>query len=386
MNLRTIPLIKRVFVTLFLAIFSAMVGIGIIIPFLPLYAQTLGASGIWLGIIFSGFSISRSIFMPVIGRLSDKRGRKVFICVGLFGYALISFGFIHVDTSFQLAAIRFLQGFFAAMIIPIAMAYIGEISPENKEGTFMGIFHVSLFAGFGVGPFMGGAIKDYFGMDAAFYAMGGLSFAAFVMVLLFLPELDLYKKSWGNPRLSYRVILGNNVMRGITAFRLVNAMGRGMVATFLPVFAHQYLQLSGSEIGLLVSANILLTSLLQAPFGRLADRMNRLKLVIGGCFMASLAIALIPYCSNFAELLVLNMAMGFAGAMSLPAATAMTVKEGRELGMGSVMGVFNMAMSVGLATGPLLGGLLLDSLGIHSIFLFGGIAGFTAIGLLVRFT
>ncbi|MFH1624094.1 MAG: MFS transporter, partial [Pseudomonadota bacterium] len=340
---------------------------------------------IWLGIIFSGFSISRSLFMPLIGKLSDKKGRKLFICIGLFGYALISIAYIHADKAYELAIIRFLQGFFAAMIIPLAMAYIGEISPVKKEGTYMGMFNVSLFAGFGVGPFMGGALKDHFGMGTAFYAMGGLSLIAFAMILVFLPELDLYKKGWGNPRASYKLMLGNNIVRGITAFRLVDSMGRGMVATFLPIFAHQYLGLTGSEIGLLISSNILLTSLMQAPFGKLADKVSRWKLVVIGGSIVSLAISLTPYASDFTELLVINMAMGFASALSLPATTALAVEEGRHLGMGSIMGIFNMAMSVGLGSGPLLGGLIMDCLGVRFIFLFGGIIGFVAIGLFVSF-
>ncbi|MEW6616204.1 MAG: MFS transporter [Thermodesulfobacteriota bacterium] len=378
-------MVKRVFITLFLAVFSAMIGIGIIVPLFPLYAQNLGATGIWLGIIFSGFAISRSIFVPLITRLSDKKGRKIFICIGLFGYALVSIIYIYAGNVYELAIFRFLQGFFGAMIVPIAMAYIGEISPVNKEGTFIGAFNISLFAGFGVGPFMGGALKDHFGMNAAFYAMGGLSFIAFVLVLLFLPELHLYKKQWGNPRMSYWTMLNNNIVKGITAFRLINSMGRGMVATFLPVFAHQYLRLSGSEIGLLISANILLTSFLQAPFGKLADRVSRKKLVIVGGFIASLAILLIPYTSDFTHLLVLNMAMGVAGAISLPATTALAIEEGRNMGMGAIMGVFDMSMSLGVAGGPLLGGILMDFLGIDFIFLFGGFAGFVSIGLFVWF-
>ena len=68
---------RRVFVILFFSIFSSMLGIGIIAPLLPIYAESFGASGLWIGIIFSGFSISRSIFMPIVGRWSDKRGRKI---------------------------------------------------------------------------------------------------------------------------------------------------------------------------------------------------------------------------------------------------------------------------------------------------------------------
>jgi len=72
-------MIKKVSPILALSVFSSMLGIGIIAPLLPLYAENMGATGIWVGIIFAGFSISRVIFLPVIGRLSDRSGRKLFI-------------------------------------------------------------------------------------------------------------------------------------------------------------------------------------------------------------------------------------------------------------------------------------------------------------------
>ena len=117
-----------------------MLGIGIIIPLLPVYAESLGALGLWIGVIFSGFSISRSIFMPIVGRWSDKRGRKIFIAIGLLIYAIISLGYILSDSMAELVMVRSIQGLSAVMIISIAFAYIGEISPKDREGGYMGIF------------------------------------------------------------------------------------------------------------------------------------------------------------------------------------------------------------------------------------------------------
>ena len=68
-------MIRKVFPVLALSIFSSMLGVGIISPLLPLYAENLGATGIWLGVIFSSFSITRAVFMPFIGKLSDRWGR-----------------------------------------------------------------------------------------------------------------------------------------------------------------------------------------------------------------------------------------------------------------------------------------------------------------------
>ena len=139
-------MIKKIFPILALCVFSSMLGVGIIAPLLPLYAESMGATGIWLGIIFAGFSISRAILMPIIGRLSDRSGRKLFICTGLFIYAVISLGYIWADTISQLTLVRLVHGAAAGMIMPIAQAYVGDISPEGEEGKWMGFFYTAFFA------------------------------------------------------------------------------------------------------------------------------------------------------------------------------------------------------------------------------------------------
>ena len=85
-------MIIKTFIILALCMFSATLGIGIVSPLLPLYARDLGATGIWLGIIVAAYSLSNSIAVPIVGRLSDQKGRKAFITFGLLAYAIISLG------------------------------------------------------------------------------------------------------------------------------------------------------------------------------------------------------------------------------------------------------------------------------------------------------
>ena len=352
-----------------------MLGIGIIVPLLPIYAESLGASGLWIGVIFSGFSISRSLFMPIVGPWSDKKGRKIFIAVGLLIYAIISLGYVLSDSVAAIVMVRSIQGFSAAMIIPIAFAYIGDISPNGREGGYMGIFSVSLFAGFGLGPVLGGVMKDRFGLNADFYAMGGLCLFAFFLVLLYLPELHLYRKS--KQSRPYREIMRSPVTKALIAFRFGNAFARGILMSFVPLFAHGTLGLTASEIGIILSINILSTSLLQAPFGYIADRLTRRGLVFWGSFWFGLCIALIPHMRSFAHIFALNAFLGAMGALALPAANVLVVEEGRRFGMGTLMGIFSLAMSLGLAVGPILGGVIADRWGLPAIFYFGSLAGST---------
>ena len=127
-------MIRRVFPVLALAIFSSMLGAGIVVPLLPLYAEGMGATGLSLGFIFAGFAITRTLVTPFFGRLSDRKGRKLFLTIGLFTYALVSFAYVLAGHVYHLVLIRLVHGVTGAMILPIAQAYIGDLSPEGEEG------------------------------------------------------------------------------------------------------------------------------------------------------------------------------------------------------------------------------------------------------------
>jgi len=378
-------MIKKVFPILALSIFSSMLGIGIIVPLLPLYAENMGATGIWIGIIFAGFSVSRAIFMPIIGRLSDHSGRKLFICIGLLIYAIMSLGYIWADNVSQLTLVRLIHGVAGGMIIPIAQAYIGDISPEGEEGKWMGYFNAAFFSGIGFGPLMGGVLTDHFGMNVAFSAMGGLNLLAFLIAVLFLPEIR-HRKMETSAHLSFRKMGKSGMVKGLFSFRLSFSLGMGAFACFLPIFAAVYIGLSPTLIGVLVAVNILLMSLLGAATGKIADRFNKRVLIALGSLTNLTFLALIPLGGNFWQLLGICALGGLGGAIAMPAASALTVEEGRRFGMGSTMGIFAMAFSIGMAIGPLLSGVIADLVSINSVFYFGAIMGLIGTGLFIWFT
>ena len=378
-------MLRKLFPLLALPIFSAMLGVGIIVPLLPLYAQSLGATGIWLGVIVAGFSISRAILMPIIGRLSDRKGRKRFICIGLLTYSVISLGYIWAGSISQLILIRLIQGAAGAMIVPIAQAYVGDVSPEGEEGKWMGYFNAAFFAGFGFGPLMGGVLTDHFGMTTAFYVMGGLNLLAFIIVILFLPEIK-HLRTAVNPRLSFKEIFTSNIIKGLFSFRLAYSTGRGTFATFLPIFAAMYMDLSPTLIGVLITVNIVLISLLLPYLGKIADRFNRRTLVILGSTISLVFLALVPLTHSFWQLLGLCILGAFGGAISIAASSALTVDEGRKFGMGSTIALFSMALSIGMVIGPLLSGVVADFANINSVFYFAAGIGLVGTSLFAWFT
>ena len=148
---------RKIFNVLFSAIFATIMGVGIVVPLLPVYAHQLGAGGFTIGMIFGAFSISRTILVSFFGRKSDQLGRKPFIVTGLLLYGMVSIAFIFFSSIPALIIIRFFQGIASAMLMPVILAYIGDITPPGSEGGVMGVFNMSTFLGLSVGPLMGGA-------------------------------------------------------------------------------------------------------------------------------------------------------------------------------------------------------------------------------------
>lgn len=357
-------------VPLLFAVFVSMLGVGIISPILPVYAEMMGAGGFAIGIIFGLFSLSRAIVMPVYGRISDLKGRKIFIILGLSAYCVLSFAYVAAETVAALAVVRLFHGLASAATIPIVMAYVGDMSPPGEEGRLMGLYTTVLLMGFGSGPIIGGIVKDTLGINAAFYIMGGLVFVGLLMVIFMVTEPK--EKGKVSEKYPFREMFDNRKIRALFAFRLANAVGRSAIFAFLPIFGHNLLSLSGTSIGFLLSAVVIVASVFQVPSGILADRVSKVNLVVAGGVLNAVGLMAVGFCKSFAAIVVVVVLLGLSGAIALPALTAIAVNEGREIGMGSVMGIFNFAMSIGQSFGPFAAGYMMSMSGIRAPFYFAG--------------
>ena len=179
------------------------------------------------------------------------------------------------------------------MIIPITMAYVDDVSPKGEEGKWMGYTNSAFFSGLGIGPLLGGILGERFGMNIAFYSMGGLCLLAFMIATPFLPEIR-HRKMGAKARLAFKEISASRTVRGLFSFRLTQSFGRGSLMTFLPVFAAIYADLGPSLIGILLAVNMLLMTMFSAPLGMIADRFNRKTMIILGNLVLLISLALIP--------------------------------------------------------------------------------------------
>lgn len=371
----------RALVALAVAMFTMAMGIGFIIPLLPVFSEQLGAGGLWIGLIFGINPATRTLFMPIFGRMADTRGKKIFLVTGLSGYTVVALSMAAATQAWQLFALRALHGALAAMVMPVARAYVGVLTPEGREGRIMGLFNLSFFLGFALGPMAGGLLADVAGLRVPFLAMGSLSALSLAIVSLLVPEQVGDGTGGTAARPPFFQTLRQPVILGLFSGRAFNAMGRGVTVSLLPLFASGFLALSQSQIGILISVQALFASSLQPLTGWLADRYNRKHMAALGFILSPLALLLLPQAQSFQHLLFLGLLVGLSPGIFVPSSTAIAVVEGRTQGMGATMGVIEMAMSIGMATGAVAGGAVAQVLGLVPAFYVA--AGFTMPGLLL---
>ncbi len=373
---RTGARMTRGLFVLSLAIFATMLGNGVVIPFIPLYSQQFGAEGLTIGLLFGAHSASRTFLLPFIGRASDRRGRKAFLLWGLACYGAASVAFLLANSLFVLTLVMALQGVATAMVQPISMAYVGDLTPKGKEGTYSGYINTAFLGGVAGGPVLGGVVRDLYTMQASFMLLGLLSLLSLILLWLFLPEVHHEAKTRTSTQLRVREMFSRTPLVGMAVFRLSYAAANAAIWVFVPLLAAGLLALSTSQIGLLISLNVLVSTVLQAPCGRLADRVkHKLTLIVIGGLVSAVSLALFPFAATYWHLVVLNLLVGAAFGLAYPAHMAIAMENARGFGMGTVMSLLLTVHSFGMTVGPMLFGLVSDFYSLSGVFYSGGLFG-----------
>ncbi len=379
---------SRAFVVLFIAMFVAMAGVGMVSPLLPIYVRDdLGGPAIAVALSFSGLAIAQILSAPFVGSFGDRYGLKRFIVGGFVVYCVGALGYLFANSWEQVVFFRVLSGFGAAGVFPMTLAYVGKLAPAGREGRYMGVFSVAQVTGFGLGPLLGGGVRDAFSSETAFAAMALMLGATALLTFLGLP---------GNPRgdaseedevaLSWSRMVRRRSVQGAVVFMVLMATGWGAAFSFLAIFVtgEEGLGLdSALFVGILLSSRQFMNAALQPLGGRLADRYDRIRLVAVGLGLMTVSMLLIPVVPRtlvalgpvdlapwvLAAILVAGVGESFA----MPAQQAVFVTLGRVVGMGSLMGLNNMGMSSGFLFGSLVGAAVVASLGISAVFVFAGL-------------
>ena len=177
---------SRPLLVIFLTIFVNLVGFGIIIPLLPFYAGTFGASPFVVGLLFASFSLAQLVASPLLGELSDRWGRRPVLILSLIGTA-VSFAMLAVAQSLaMLFAARIVDGLSGGNITT-ARAYIADVTEEENRAKAYGVLGAAFGLGFIVGPALGAAFS-HISYTAPIWAAAAITLIATVLAWLWLPE------------------------------------------------------------------------------------------------------------------------------------------------------------------------------------------------------
>lgn len=350
---------RKAFYALLLAMLTTSLGVGLIVPLLPVYADTLGANGFWIGLIFGANPMVRAVFTLIVGSLADRRDKKGLMLGGLLGYAFVSVGFMLSQTPSQLFLARVAQGAFSAMVMPVARAYAGDLAPKGQEGVTMGQFALAFTLGFAFGPLVGGLLADNFSLHAPFIGMSAMSMLAWFFVGRYVPSMPP-KRVAVRRGLDFRPFQDRQVV-GLIAGRSFVEVGRGIFSALMPLIGSTLLGLTSSQTGFIVTLRSGMESIMQPVSGKLADRVNRRYICLVGFLIMPVALFLTPSATTFFTLGAVAVLLGLGAGSAVPAAAAIAVDKGRKFGMGSMMGIDSTAQALGMACGSTLGGSLMEA-------------------------
>lgn len=363
----TIP--KGPLFILFTAVFLGMLGLGVIIPILPVFVQDTEAAGFWIGALFASYGLARILFTARIGDYSDRHGRKTVIAAGLALYAVISLAYLIPTTVWGLFVIRFLHGIASAMIGPVARAYVADITPPGKEGLFQGRLSIAFYLGFGSGPVLGGMLYHLGGMEAAFLPMALISLILCLLCIRFLPES--VSGTPGTP--SILRALASPQMQALLFYRFCSSFPTAAFILYLPLLAAADYQVSSTMIGAILAMEIFTMGLTQGLFGRISDRRRtKFEQVVAGTLISSFAVIAMPLARDLPLIALLALLVGLGAAIGQSAALAKAAILGREYMQGVAMGSFNTVVSLSITIPPFLLGILTVRIGINDLFFISG--------------
>ncbi len=354
--------------------FLGTLALGMATPGLTTWVSILGGGPTAQGAAFSVFAVTELFMTPWIGRVADKYGRKPFFAIGLGSYVFVAIGWVVFQDVSAVIVFRALTGVGSALIFTMSLSYVGALAPRGQEGRYMGAFAPFIFLGFGIGPLLYGLVRSVGSFELLFVLMGIFCFVATSLVVLFLPARPVNideQQSADNSRnyVSWKSIITDRSMQGIFIARLSFAWSISACFAFLPVFLENEIGYTAIAIGILIGIQQFVGGAAQPFTGRLSDIFSRPKLAIIGSGSVAIALFTVGVSESFVVLFLAFLFFGGLGtATAQGAIQAEQVSVGRRLGLSTVAGLMELAFALGILTGGLGGGYLIEAFGTTSIF------------------
>lgn len=363
---------RNLLVIAIIAVVNAL-GYGIIIPILYSYSQKFGLTDFQNGLLFSLFSICQFISTPIIGRMSDKFGRKPLLLISLAGTAVSFFVAAFAPSAIFLFLARALDGITAGNI-PVASAVISDTTRPKDRAKGFGIIGASFGFGFVVGPAIS-AFTVGFGQSVPFIIAGVMALIAVVLTAILLPETNKHMgeirkgKLFDIPALAKAVIDKNVGMTFLISF--IYSFSFGMLIFAFQPFSRKIIHLTDQQIAVvftIIGVVGLISQIILLP--RLTRILGDKHMLSSALFLAIIAYTGFFFTRNLPLLTITTIIFALANSFINPLIQTILSKETDEKSQGTVLGLNASYISIGSIFGPIIGGVL-ESVSVPSPFLFG---------------
>jgi predicted MFS family arabinose efflux permease len=338
---------------LFVIVFIDLLGFGMVIPVMALYAERLGAPDDQIGWLMTGYSLMQFVFTPIWGRLSDHFGRRPLLllsiamtAVGFLGYAVApDFRWLVVSRVFAGAA---------TANIAIAQAYIADVTPPEGRAKGMGIIGAAFGLGFVLGPAIGGLLSTI-SLSAPGYAAALLAAANGVAAYFVLPEPA--ERTVGARRAHLPALvdeLRRPGIRRIVLIYLVSVLAfSAMEATFALVAAHRYALDERDVSWVFAFIGVIVVIVQGGLIGPLTRRYGEKALLVAGLALQAVGLLAIPFAGGTAGLLAACVPLAAGNGLSHPALSSLLSRSARAEDQGGTLGIGQAAAALGRIAGPI---------------------------------
>jgi len=371
----------RPLLIIFLTIFVNLIGFGIIVPLLPFYAETFGASPITVGLLFAVFSLCQLIAAPALGDLSDRYGRRPVLVFSLAG-TVVSFVMLAMAHSIAMLFLARMVDGLSGGNISTARAYVADVTEPKDRARAYGLIGAAFGLGFIMGPALSGMLA-HVSYTAPIWAAAGLTLLATVMAWFWLPEtVHRAHAGTGNPLSYLPELFQRPAMRRVLTIDFIYWSSFAIFQTTFALFASQRFGFDASRTGYLFAGFGVLGAIIQGGFIRpIVRRAGDKATFIAGilfsvCGLVAGALAhSVPL--FMLSLVPLAIGMGFGH----PTVSSLISRAGRGDEQGRVQGAASAVESLGRTLGPVWGSASLQRYGESTPFITG--AAFLALTLLV---
>lgn len=318
--------------------FLISLGFGLIAPFLPFYAEYLGADAISIGFLLSSFMITRALLATPFGNLSDRIGRRGIVGVGAIMYAVLAFLFTLPTNWVALIFVRAFQGVASAMVWPVGEALLIDSVPDRQRGHAMGVYIFATNLGWVLGPLLGGVLlflgQNVLGLDTLssyrfpFYVLAVLSLFAAGLFLSTVKDVirPSSRSKKGSSKERSKVVVDSRTraeLRILYLNGLANGFSMGTMSFVTVLFLQDIIHIQEYLIGIIIGLTGSIGMIANIPAGRQADKVGRKPVLLLGGYLARISAILIP----LAGLIPLR-AMGSATTIAYPAVYGLVAVSG----------------------------------------------------------